>query len=273
VAEAVGANQAAQATKQVIGLIPAGGQGSRLGSLPCSKEIYPIGFDEAREGRPKAVCHYLLEKMRLAGIEKAYIILREGKWDIPAYLRDGKMLRMHLAYLIMDAPFGVPFTIDQAFPFVHDATIAFGFPDIFFEQDDIYVKLLSRLSCNDCDIVLGLFPSDRPDKADMVDIDGEGQIKNIVIKPRHTDLRYTWGAAVWTPVFTKFMHHRVNVFEPSATQHEELFMSEVVREAIHDGLRVEAVHISDEPYIDIGTPDDLFKAAVQLIASTEKNHR
>ncbi len=34
----------------VIGLIPAGGQAKRLSPLPCSKELYPIGF-----GRTDAV--------------------------------------------------------------------------------------------------------------------------------------------------------------------------------------------------------------------------
>ncbi len=30
---------------EVIGLIPAGGQAKRLSPLPCSKELYPIGFE------------------------------------------------------------------------------------------------------------------------------------------------------------------------------------------------------------------------------------
>jgi hypothetical protein len=75
--------------REVVGLIPAAGQASRLSPLPCSKELYPVGFGiENREQRvyPKVVCQYLLEKMRLAGISKAYIIQREGKWeDCSAY--------------------------------------------------------------------------------------------------------------------------------------------------------------------------------------------
>jgi glucose-1-phosphate thymidylyltransferase len=46
--------------------------------------------------------------MQLAGIDKAYFILRSGKWDIPAYFGDGEMLSMNLGYLIMNLPFGVP---------------------------------------------------------------------------------------------------------------------------------------------------------------------
>lgn len=255
---------------EVIGLIPAGGQGLRIGSLPCSKEIYPIGYDHSRDGFPKAVCQYLLEKMRAAGVKNVYIVLREGKWDIPAYLRDGKMLDLNLAYLIMDAPFGVPFTIGQAFPFVQQAIVAFGFPDIFFNPHDTFVRLLDRLSHNDCDVVLGLFPADRPHKTDMVDVDPSGRVENIVIKPGKTNLELTWCVAVWTPVFTKFMHRHVKAVEPFAAQQKELFLGEVIQAAVNEGLRVEGVKVSDEPFIDIGTPDDLHRAAQKLIGNDEK---
>ena len=72
--------------REVIGLLPAGGEAKRIAPLPCSKELFPIGFrpvGEQGELRPKVACHYLLEKMSLAGIGKVYIILRKGKWDIP----------------------------------------------------------------------------------------------------------------------------------------------------------------------------------------------
>lgn len=87
--------------QSAIGLIPAAGQGSRIAPLPGSKKLYPIG-QVATDGslRPK-VCHYLLESMRLAGIGKTYVLLRSGKWDIPAYLGDA----------LVDALIGVTFTM------------------------------------------------------------------------------------------------------------------------------------------------------------------
>ncbi len=106
----------------LIGLVPAGGKATRISPLPLSKELYPVGFrgdvDDIKKNnqlnqaklRPKVVSHYLLEKMQLAGIDKAYFILRPGKWDIPAYFGDGAMLSMNLGYLIMGLPYGVPFT-------------------------------------------------------------------------------------------------------------------------------------------------------------------
>jgi glucose-1-phosphate thymidylyltransferase len=72
--------------QQVVGLIPAAGHATRLAPLPFSKELYPIGFHEGPHGpRPKVVAHYLLEKLHAAGIRRVFVVLRDGKWDIPAY--------------------------------------------------------------------------------------------------------------------------------------------------------------------------------------------
>ena len=73
--------------REIVGIVPAVGHAARLAPLPCSKELYPIGFRSAAGGRsvrPKAVCLYLLEKFQLAGVTRSFIVLREGKWDIPS---------------------------------------------------------------------------------------------------------------------------------------------------------------------------------------------
>ena len=206
--------------------------------------------------------------MRLAGVTKVYVVLREGKWDIPAYLGDGTMLDMHLAYLMMHLPFGAPYTLDQAYPFVQDTLVAFGFPDIVFQPDDAFVRLLARQTTTDADVVLGLFPAHQPHKMDMVELDGsDGRIRSIVIKPTQTHLHYTWIIAVWTPAFTHFMHEYLAAIQEArddadgdAPEQRELFVGDVIQAAIHDDLRVEAVFFPDGNYLDIGTPDDLVRA-------------
>ena len=254
--------------QEIIGLVPAGGQAKRIAPLPCSKELYPIGFRPVAEDgslRPKVVCHYLLEKMRLAGANKTYIILRQGKWDIPAYLGDGAMLDMHLAYLMMNLPFGTPYTLDKAYPFIQDALIVFGFPDIIFQPEDAFVRLLARQAATKADVVLGLFPADQPQKMDMVDLDEDGRIRQIVIKPRHTHLHDTWIIAVWTPVFTHFMHEYLVAIQTEygqdngSSKQRELFVGDVIQAALHTGLQVETVRFPDGHYVDIGTPEDLVK--------------
>jgi len=250
-------------SREIIGLIPAGGMATRIAPLPCSKELYPVGFRKVglgQEVRPKVVSHYLLEKMRAAGITKAYIILREGKWDIPEYFRDGRLVDMHLGYLIRDLPFGPPYTLDQAYPFVQQAVVAFGFPDILFQSEDAFAVLLTRQRNSGADVVLGLFPADRPNRVDMVDVDKNGRVRQIIIKPRRTALSYTWSIAVWTPAFTRFLHAHLTAQKAVAAASPEVSVGQIIQAAIAKELQVEAVQVSNEPYLDIGTPEDLQKA-------------
>jgi dTDP-glucose pyrophosphorylase len=54
----------------------------------------------------------------------------------------------------------------------------------------------------------------------------------------------------------------------AARQHE-LFVGDVFNAAIQKGLKVEGVIISDKPYLDIGTGDDLRKAVKRCIAQVD----
>lgn len=259
--------------REVIGLIPAAGRATRIAPLPCSKEIYPVGFrraDGREHVRPKVVSHYLLEKLQSAGVLKAFIILRDGKWDIPSYFGDGSFLNMHLAYLMMGLPYGVPYTLDQAYPYVQDSIVALGFPDIMFQPDDAYSGLLAKQQTSKADIVLGVFPATQPHKTDMVELDSEGQILSLDIKPAETDLLYTWQIAVWTPRFTHFMHTYISSRDTTEMESVELFVGDVIQAAIINGFRVDSVLFENGNYLDIGTPEDLTRA-VQIAEGISHN--
>ena len=257
---------------EVIGLIPAGGQATRLAPLPCSKEVYPVGFrvtDNNGGLRPKVVSHYLLEKMKWAGVNRAFIVLRTGKWDIPSYWGDGTLANMHLAYLIMRVPYGPAYTLDQAYPFTRTARVVFGFPDILFQPDDTFVHLLARQMSSHADVVLGLFPAHDSRYMDMIDIDATGQVREISLKPFQSRLIYAWVCAVWTPVFSQFMHdylaatlkgiHSASI-KGAGGENPELTVGTVIQAAVKQGLKVHGVTFTTGSYVDIGTPDGLSKS-------------
>jgi glucose-1-phosphate thymidylyltransferase len=249
--------------REIIGLIPAAGEAKRIAPLPCSKELFPVGFEIEKESklrRPKSVCEYLIQKMKHAGVSKVYIVLRKGKWDIPSYLGDGSQFGMHFAYLMMRLPFGVPYSLDQAYSFIKDKTVIFGFPDIFFESNKAFQILVKKLYSRNCDIVLGLFFSDLPQKTDLVEFEKKRRVRKIVKKNHTTRLRYTWGIAAWTPVFTNYLHEKLREIDPSTFIEKELFISDIVNFAVQDGLQVEAFLVSGKPFIDIGTPGGLARA-------------
>jgi glucose-1-phosphate thymidylyltransferase len=240
--------------QDIIALLPAGGNATRLSPLPLSKELYPIGFHV--DHKPKVVAHYLLEKMRRSGITKAFFILRPGKWDIPAYFGDGTLLNMHLAYLTVHVPHGVPYTLNQAYPFIQNSLIAIGFPDILFEPADAYTQIIAHQSQTQADVVLGLFPTPNYWKAGMVDFDETGRVRHIIEKPQQSELKYMWAIALWTPRFSQFMHDYLATHIPV----QELPIGDVIQASIAAGLRVEAVPFADGSYLDVGTPADLMTA-------------
>jgi len=124
------------------------------------------------------------------------LILRPGKWDIPAFLGDGSAVGLRLAYLTVHVPFGVLFSLNQAYPFVRDAVVLMGFPDILFAPEDAYQRLLERAEETGADVVLGLFPTDQPEKAGVVEFDESGRVMGIYEKSSLTHLRYMGAIAL-----------------------------------------------------------------------------
>ena len=249
--------------QSVIGLIPAAGQGKRISPLPGSKELYPIGFQVATDGslRPKVVGHYLLESMRLAGICKAYLLLRSNKWDIPAYLGDGTLVDMNLGYLVVSSLFGVPYTLNRAYEFVQDAVVTLGFPDIIFQPQNAFGQLLAHLSDSEADLVLGVVPFDQPHKGGMVDFDANGCVSLVLDKPQESTLRYSWFTAAWIPSFTEFLHQYL-ANQPIVPP-QEVLINDVIQAAIDSGLKVEVEIFENGSFLDIGTPEDLIRAVRQ----------
>jgi glucose-1-phosphate thymidylyltransferase len=150
--------------------------------------------------------------------------------------------------------------LDQAYPFVKDATVALGFPDMLFDPDEAFTHILKRLRSSESDVTLGLFPTDNPHKTDMVELAEASAVRRIEVKPPATDLELCWGIAAWTPTFSNFMHGYLKSLVETGMPRSEVFMGHVFQAAIDTGLRVEGLQVSDRPFLDIGTPEDLVTA-------------
>jgi glucose-1-phosphate thymidylyltransferase len=246
--------------------------------LPCSKELYPLGFRrDERTGdlHTEVVSRQLLDKFHRAGVTRAYIVLRDGKWDIPAYYRDGGSVGLDLAYIVITDSLGPPDTLDRAYPFVRNDMIAFGFPDIVFGPDDAFERLASELRTTGADIVLGLYPTTEPSSMDMVDVDQTGRVRSMVLKPETTTLTFTWACAVWQPSFTDFMHASMKEARDNYASSRsslqaidaggDIPIGAIVKRAVDAQLRVHAVTFPDHTCLDIGTPRNLAEAVLTLL--------
>jgi glucose-1-phosphate thymidylyltransferase len=199
--------------------------------------------------------------MRQGGVQKAYVVLRDGKWDIPAYLGDGEEIGLQLAYLIGRVPFGVPFTLDQAYDFVRGHRIVCGFPDIITEPEGVFGPLLQRLDETGAAAALALFPADDPQLMDQVQVDGDGRVGFVQVKPGPDRLDSGWVVAAWGPEFTELLHSWVVEASENIRRHGSLerepHLGDVVQAAIEAGLVVQSVPFPSGSFIDIGAPERL----------------
>jgi glucose-1-phosphate thymidylyltransferase len=254
-----------------IGLIPAAGLAQRLEQLPCSKELLRVGPSVGSDLPLEPVSARLLRKMASAGVRCVYCVIRGGKWDIPAYFGDGHVLGLHIAYLMRRLPYGVPYTLDGAYPFVRDRRVVFGFPDVLVTPEDVFVRLLDRHAAIGADIVLGLFPAGLPDRMDMVDASPDGRVRAVIPRPASEPRPHTWMVAVWAPAFTEFMHDHVARRLQSiadAVPGAELALGSVIQAGLAHGLHVDSVAFEDGRCLDIGIPDNLARVTRDAIECT-----
>ena len=108
---------------------------------------------------------------------------------------------------------------------------------------------------------------------DMVAADKDGWVREIVMKPPSTSLTFGWCFAVWTPVFSEFLHNFLRADETKRnlsllanTANDpggDLAVGVVFQAALKAGLPVQSVTFPHDSYLDIGTPENLAKAVRQ----------
>ena len=252
----------AAAFAELVGLIPAAGRARRLGALPCSKEVLPIGVRSTPSGPvPRVACDCLLEGLRLAGAARALIVLREEKQDVVRYLGAGEGCGVPIAYVRIAESASLPESLDRAHPFVSGRRVALGFPDVQFEPADALAQVAVRQAETGADLVLGLFPTPRPESTDMVELDAGGRVRRVEVRPRATSLRLCWVLAAYGPAFTEHLHafvaEALQLGAAGETTEGELQIGAVVASAVERGLDVRGVEIEGGRFRDIGTPEDL----------------
>lgn len=245
----------------LIGLIPAAGKGTRLYPLPFSKELYPIGYHEVavdgeKKLRSKVVSQYLVNHMVKIGAEKIIITLGPNKTDIMDYYASGKRSGVEIVYNFQETATGMPFALDLAYPWLtKDDVIVFGMSDTIIEPENAFVVLKEFYDKHQPDLVLGLFPTENPQKFGMVDFKKEtGQIVTTVDKPKQTQLDHMWGCCMWNYNFATFMRQQLKTLNGDK---KEVVFGDIINSAIQKGLKVLAKPISGGRYIDIGTIEDL----------------
>jgi glucose-1-phosphate thymidylyltransferase len=243
--------------RPLLGLIPAAGSARRLGRLPCSKELLPIGVAPGAQPAVRVLADQLLDSFAAAGVGRALVVLDPAKLDLLRFLGAARDRGPRLAFVAAPASASVPATLDAAYPFLAGSTVVLGFPDVLFAPGDACARLLARQRETDADLMLGLFPAADCRTTDMVDVASDGRVLAIEVRPRESRLAWNWLLAVWAPRFSDFLHDSVRQRSPAA---EEAQLGEVFRAALTRGLAVQGVVFPAGRWLDAGTPAGLAAA-------------
>ena len=245
--------------REIVGVLPAAGTATRLGRLPCSKEILPLGLvgDDSGHWRVRVAIEDALDGLWAAGVQRAVIVLAPGKEDIRQYLGDGADRGLDIAYeTLPDSP-GSPWSVNAARDRIGDADTALVFPDIRFEPMTALAELRRAAADGSADLWLALVPSTRGDKVDLVRTEHDGRVMAIDIKPGAGHAGWTWVTALWRPRFADFLQARLGAVGPTV---EERHVGDFINDAIAAGLEVRARRFPDGSARDIGTPEELAQA-------------
>lgn len=238
----------------LIGLIPAAGRGVRLG-LPYPKELYPI----IRDNHYKPIAQFVLSNLTLTGLSHVVFVVNETKHQLIGYFGDGHRFNCNISYVVQEpennreqstSP-GLAHALDSAYHLTRGKTVCFGMADTIMQPKDIFVRALHCAAPED-DVILVLFPTERPEKFGMVRYAADGRVMEIVDKPKKTDLSLMWGCIVWRPAFTEYLHECVH-------QNGISDFALIMNSAIANGMKFNSTQIMDGNYIDLGTYEEIME--------------
>ena len=243
----------------IIAVLPAAGKASRLGPLPCSKEILPLQPDGKGSYAPlpgsRVVIEEALHMLGENGIDDAIIVTAPGKEDISAYLGDGPVGGVRLTYKVLANSPSVPHTLQTGIASRKEEDVLIWFPDILVTPRNVVSRLAARHRESGADVTLALVPSDRGDKVDIVDVDESGKVLAVSPKPGAGVSGWTWVAGMWSAGFTEFLGLQVS--QGHARPGRENQVGDIINAACQDTFIVQSVNFPVVRALDIGTPDDL----------------
>ena len=210
----------------IVGVIPAAGSATRLGPLPCSKELIPVG------GRP--VLEYVVDRMRAVPAAEIRVVTRPDKADVVEHARrlgatvvearpPSAAASIHLGTAGLDA----------------DDVVLVGFPDSVWEREDGFVAVVAALG-HGADVALGCFRSDELERSDVVVADEDGIVRAVQVKPSRPASEWIWGCAAARPCALAGLAEHA---------HPGTLFDRLARAG-----RVRAVRLDGE-FVDIGTPE------------------
>lgn len=226
----------------MIGIIPAGGEATRIMGLP--KMLFPT---------PKGVLiDVLCDRMRKSNPRRLIIMTKGIKYLLLQHLKCSDTM-------IFDedtktANEATLYTREFAKP---DEIALFGMPDTYFDDDFAFTRLQNTIH-EGADVAVGLFEA-RPGqhrKGGMCRVEGD-RVVEAIDKPEQSDFKWIWGVMAWRPVFWEYI------------KADETHVGYGLPRAIKAGLDVRAA-FCEGGYYDVGTLQGYHELLSMMLGEIEQ---
>lgn len=235
------------------GIIPAAGAGSRIQPLAFSKELLPVGsviLDDKEQ--PKVVSEYLIDRMKIAGVQKICMVISPEKSDILRYYGKGPS-SIHFNYVVQQYPKGLCDAIFSAIPLISsDEDVIIGLPDTLWFPVDALCRLPSS------ELTFLLFPSENPQFFDAVELGKDGFVSRIKVKETTITSHWIWGAFK----MPGYIFHQLYELWMKRKRKDEYFGT-LTNAYIEKGAHVSGIY-AGKKYVDVGTING-YRDAIQLL--------
>lgn len=237
-------------------VIIAGGQGTRIASVNSEipKGMMPV------EGKP--ILEHEIELAKRYGHRDFILIVGHLGGQIIDYFGDGEKWGVHIDYYHEQQPLGTA----GALGYLRDQLTEDFF--VFYGDTIVDIDMEAMLNyhrTHRADATLFVHPNDHPFDSDVVDIDADGRVRRLLLKPHPTDLIYRNMVNASLFIFTPAV---LSMIKTGVKSHIE---KDVLPRCLGSGMKLFG-YVSFEYIKDMGTPER-YHAVCQDVRNGTVAHR
>ncbi len=238
------------------GVVLTGGSGTRLRPLTHTgpKQLIPIA------NKPNVL--YCIDDLRNAGINDIGIILGDNMPEkARELLGDGSRYNVRFTYIVQGPPKGIAHAIGCAREFVGDDPFCVYLGDNLLKGG--IRAMVEDFAADREDAMIALCPVKNPEKFGVAELDGKGNVLNLVEKPKEPKSNL---ALVGIYLLRPSIFPVIDTLEPS--WRNELEITDALERLQRNGGKVKA-HIVKGWWKDTGRPDDILEANHLILEDIE----
>ncbi len=237
------------------GVVLAAGKGKRLRPLTYAvpKEMLHIA------GKP--VLEYILESIKIAGVDTVFIVTGWKKHALIDYFGNGSRMRMNIFYAVQNSEEfperkGIAYALKIVRPFLMDEEFVVVLGDSLFTPDTFVKEIIDfHRSCADSSATIGVIPVKNISRYGIIQPRGN-LVERIVEKPVPLEAPSDLGA-LGVYVFSPRIFDAIHSITPGAGGEYQL--TDAIQRLIDEGEKV-YYKVLNGIHWDVGTITDLIDA-------------